>query len=162
MTNRNGRYLPKRTVLTTSYNWRDQTIRMLTDWRMDLKFNTTYRQVHALHFLVSSFLSFRCLCPLRSRPARSPMSRMVYYGTYFVYYEERHLRYSCLFTTSCLANYIHTYKSLVARGNNFIRHPDARVRVFLMFRPCWRISTNVCNRTCNWRTWLKNRISNFV
>lgn len=51
---------------------------------MDLKFNTTYWQVHVLHFLVSSFLSFRCLCPLGSRPARSPMSRMVYYGTYLL------------------------------------------------------------------------------
>lgn len=31
--------------------------------------------------------------------------------TYFVYYEGRHLRYSCLFTTLCLANYIYIYTS---------------------------------------------------
>lgn len=156
MTNRNGRYLPKRTVITTSYNWRDQTIRMLTDWRMGLKCMDCI-----FSFLLFFLFVARVLFDLVLRDHRCP-AWFTTALTYFVYYEERHLRYSCLFTTLCLANYIHIYKSLVARGNNFIRHPDARVFVFLMFRPCWRISTNVCNRTCNRKTWLKNWIFNFV
>lgn len=116
LTNRNGRYLSQRTVITTSYNWRDQTIRMLTDRRMNLKFNTIYRQVHGSHFLVSSFLSFRCLCTLGSRTARSPMCPAWFTTalTYLVYYEERHLRYSCLFTTLCLPIiYVYTSRLLL-------------------------------------------------
>ena len=125
---------------------------------MDLKFNTKF-----YHLSVSAWIAF-------SRFFFSFFSLLVYSSISSCAITDvphgllRHLHTSCTTkedtcdTLVCLQRYvlpiiyIYIYKPHVARGNNFIRHPDARLRVFLMFRPCWRISTDVYNRTCNRRT----------
>lgn len=57
---------------------------------------------------------------------------------YVVYYEGRHLRYSCQLTALCLANNVRVACRSWERFPSAFNRPGRTFYVFLTFRPCWR------------------------